>query len=46
MAPGGLATLEAIARALGVLESSAVQQQLEALFERMVAATLSTRALV
>lgn len=42
--PGGLATLEAIARALGVLESAAAQQQLEALFERMVAATLSTRA--
>lgn len=41
---GGLATFEAIARALGVLESAAVQQQLEALFERMVAATLSTRA--
>lgn len=40
----GLATFEAIARALGVLESAAVQQQLEALFERMVAATLSTRA--
>ncbi|MEO7035512.1 MAG: tRNA-uridine aminocarboxypropyltransferase [Polyangiaceae bacterium] len=41
---GGLATFEAIARALGVLESGAVQQQLEALFERMVAGTLSTRA--
>jgi len=41
---GGLATFEAIARALGVLESLAVQQRLEALFERMVAATLSTRA--
>src|SRR6187402_1869639 len=41
---GGLATFEAIARALGVLESVTVQQQLEALFERMVAATLSTRA--
>ena len=41
---GGLATFEAIARALGVLESSAVQQQLEAFFERIVAATLSTRA--
>jgi len=40
----GLATFEAIARALGVLESSAVQQQLEALFARMVGATLSTRA--
>ena len=42
--PGGLATFEALARALGVLESAAVQQSLEALFERMVAATLSTRA--
>jgi tRNA-uridine aminocarboxypropyltransferase len=41
---GGLATFEAIARALGVLESGAVQQQLEAFFERVVAATLSTRA--
>lgn len=40
---GGLATFEALARALGVLESLAVQQQLEALFERMVEATLSTR---
>ena len=40
---GGLATFEAIARALGVLESVAVQQQLEAVFERMVAATLDTR---
>ena len=42
--PGGLATFEAIARALGVLESAAAQQQLEALFDRMVSATLSTRA--
>jgi DTW domain-containing protein YfiP len=41
---GGLATFEAIARALGVLESVDVQQQLEAVFERMVAATLRTRA--
>jgi DTW domain-containing protein YfiP len=40
---GGLATFEAIARALGVLESLAVQQQLEALFERMVVTTLGTR---
>jgi DTW domain-containing protein len=40
---GGLATFEAIARALGVLESAAVQQQLEALFERMVVTTLGTR---
>jgi DTW domain-containing protein YfiP len=40
---GGLATFEAIARALGVLESSTVQLQLEALFGRMVHDTLSTR---
>ena len=41
---GGLATFEAIARALGVLESAAVQAQLEALFEQMVERTLRTRA--
>jgi tRNA pseudouridine65 synthase len=40
---GGLATFEAIARALGVLESHAVQARLEALFARMVEGTLSTR---
>jgi DTW domain-containing protein len=40
---GGLATFEAIARALGVLESVGVQRELEAAFERMVAATLGTR---
>ncbi len=40
---GGLATFEAIARALGILESPAVQAQLEAFFERMVEATLATR---
>jgi tRNA pseudouridine65 synthase len=40
---GGLATFEAIARALGVLESHAVRQQLEALFARMVERTLLTR---
>ena len=40
---GGLATFEAIARALGVLESPAAQQELEAFFERLVATTLSTR---
>jgi DTW domain-containing protein YfiP len=40
---GGLATFEAIARALGVLESSTVQLQLEALFTRMVHGTLATR---
>lgn len=37
----GLATLEAIARALGVLEGADVQRQLEQLFARMVAATLA-----
>jgi len=41
--PGGLATCEAVARALGVLESTAVQHELEALFERMVERTLATR---
>jgi len=41
--PWGLATFEAIARALGVLEGDAVQVELEALFERYVAATLKTR---
>jgi tRNA pseudouridine65 synthase len=40
---GGLATFEAIARALGVLESVDVQAQLEDLFSRMVERTLSTR---
>jgi DTW domain-containing protein YfiP len=41
---GGLATFEAIARVLGFLESPAVQAELEAFFERMVEATLATRA--
>jgi tRNA pseudouridine65 synthase len=40
----GLATFEAIARALGVLESAQAQAQLEALFARMVRDTLATRA--
>lgn len=39
----GLATLEAIARALGVIESSAAQAQLEALFAQVVQVTLATR---
>jgi tRNA pseudouridine65 synthase len=43
---GGLATFEAIARALGVLESPAIQAQLEGLFATMVERTLSTRAVV
>lgn len=42
--PGGLATFEAIARALGVLESADVQARLEDLFSRMVERTLATRA--
>jgi DTW domain-containing protein YfiP len=41
--PGGLATCEAVARALGLLESEAAQHELEALFERMVEGTLATR---
>ena len=40
---GGLSTVEAIARALGVLESAETQQQLETLFTRMVTDTLNTR---
>jgi len=40
---GGLATFEAIARALGILESPAVEATLTALLERMVTATLKTR---
>lgn len=43
---GGLATFEAIARAFGVLESPAVQAQLEAAFARMVDTTLATRGKV
>jgi tRNA-uridine aminocarboxypropyltransferase len=39
----GLATFEAIARALGYLESQAVRVQLEGLFERMVMATYENR---
>jgi DTW domain-containing protein YfiP len=41
--PGGLATMEAIARALGVLEGLDVQVQLEALFREMVGRTMITR---
>jgi DTW domain-containing protein YfiP len=40
---GGLATFEAIARALGVLEGPAAQQRLEALLLAMVEGTLATR---
>lgn len=40
---GGLATLEAIARALGILESVAVQQELEELLAKQVSRSLWTR---
>lgn len=42
---GGLATFEAIARALGFLESTLVQQTLETLFRRMVKDTWAMRGL-
>ena len=41
--PSGLATFEAIARALGYLESHAVRLELEGLFERIVTATCQNR---
>ena len=41
--PQGLATFEAIARALGIIESPDVQKGLEELFSLMVARTLQTR---
>jgi len=41
--PAGLATFEAIARALGYLESEAVRLELEGSFERMVTATYQNR---
>lgn len=40
---GGLATFEAIARALGILESPQVEEALLAFFDRMVAQTFETR---
>jgi DTW domain-containing protein YfiP len=40
---GGLATFEAVARALGVLEGPEVREALEAFFDTMVERTLSTR---
>lgn len=40
---GGLATFEAIARALGILESPEVQAHLERVFRRFVDATLAAR---
>jgi DTW domain-containing protein YfiP len=39
----GLATFEAIARALGIIESPAVQAGLEAFFSLMVQRTLQSR---
>lgn len=39
----GLATFEAIARAMGILESSSVQAELESLFDRLVATTRTSR---
>lgn len=41
--PAGLATFEAIARALGYLESESVRRELESSFERMVTATYQNR---
>ncbi len=41
--PDGLATFEAIARAMGILETAKVQAQLERLFNLMVERTLMTR---
>ena len=39
----GLATFEAIARAMGILESKQIQIELESLFDRMVVTTRMTR---
>lgn len=41
--PEGLATFEAIARALGIIESAGVQESMEELFTLMVARTLQAR---
>jgi DTW domain-containing protein YfiP len=41
--PEGLATFEAIARALGIIESIEVQESMEKLFSLMVARTLQAR---
>jgi DTW domain-containing protein YfiP len=43
--PARVSTLEAIARALGVLEGPEVQRELESAFERFVDRTLRTRGL-
>jgi DTW domain-containing protein YfiP len=44
--PDGLATMEAIARALGILEGPAAQAELERVFHIMVERTLWTRGLL
>ena len=44
--PGGLATIEAIGRALGFLESPEVESALEAIFALMVERTLRSRGVV
>ena len=41
--PGGLATFEAIARAIGVLEGMPTQRSLESLFEMMLFRTMRTK---
>jgi len=41
--PEGLATFEAIARALGIIDSATVQESMEALFSLMVSRTLQAR---
>jgi DTW domain-containing protein YfiP len=43
---GGLATMEAIARAFGVLEGAEVQERLEEVFRKMVDRTLYSRGLL
>lgn len=43
--PGGVATIEAIARALGLIESKAVEDQLNQIFLLMVEQTLRSRGL-
>src|SRR5690606_28417513 len=40
---GGLATMEAIARAYGILEGPEVQRQLESIFRKMIDRTLYSR---
>ncbi|MGA7826747.1 MAG: tRNA-uridine aminocarboxypropyltransferase [Geobacteraceae bacterium] len=42
--PEGLATFEAIARALGIIDSAEVQESLEKLFNLMVSRTLQARS--